>query len=148
MHLRPLRPSDLQALYEIDQACFLPGISYARDELARFVADPNSKTWVAEADKEIVGFVIANRHPTMLLGHIITIDVVESWRRRGVGAALIDAAEAWARRQSLILVSLETAVDNLAAQAFYKACGYAKYEKLDHYYADGAAAWVMVKWLK
>ncbi len=148
MHLRSFRPADLQSLYEIDQACFPPGISYSRDEIARFIAKQGSRTWVAEAEDEIVGFLTADRHPTMLLGHVITVDVVEGWRRRGVGTALMDAAEEWARQEGFVAISLETGENNLAAQAFYEARGYSRYEKLERYYANGEGAWIMVKWLK
>lgn len=146
MEIRPYRSTDLPTLYEIDQACFPPGISYSREELTRFTSHRLSETWVAQAGHEIVGFVIANRHPSTLLGHIITLDVVGPWRRRGVGTALMDAAEQWGRRRGLAAISLETAEDNLVAQEFYHARGYVKYEKLEKYYADGTAAWVMVKW--
>jgi ribosomal-protein-alanine N-acetyltransferase len=115
--------------------------------LEQFIAHRNSRTWVAEEGDVIVGFLIAGREPGRV-GHIVTIDVLGKWRRRGIGAALMDAGEDWAKRQGLDLVFLETAEDNLAAQAFYEARGYVKYEKLDKYYADGTAAWVMVKWLK
>ena len=147
MQLRRFQPSDLQRLYKIDQSCFAPGISYSKRELEGFIHHRDSKTWVAEEGKEIVGFLIADRHPTMLLGHIITLDVVEAWRRRGVGSALMDAVEEWARKRRFISISLETAEDNLTAQAFYERRGYVKYDKLERYYSDGAAAWTMVKWL-
>jgi len=113
----------------------------------RFITHRTSKTWVAQEGDAIIGFLVANREPGQV-GHIVTIDVVEQWRRRGVGRALMDAAEDWAERQSLKLVYLETAEDNLAAQAFYEARGYAKVEKLERYYANGTAAWLMVKWTK
>lgn len=148
MQLRAFQPSDLQKLYEIDQSCFAAGISYSKSELGRFISHRNSMTWVAEEGKEIVGFLIADRHPTMLLGHIITIDVVEAWRRKGVGTALMDAAEEWARQRRFISISLETAEDNLPAQAFYERRGYTRFERLDNYYADGTAAWTMVKKFK
>jgi len=147
MKLRPFRSSDYQTLYEIDRSCFPPGISYSRQELEQFIAHRNSRTWVAEEGEVIVGFLIADREPGQV-GHVVSIDVLEKWRRRGVGAALMDAGEDWAQRQGLDLVFLETAEDNLAAQGFYEARGYVKYEKLEKYYADGTAAWVMVKWLK
>jgi ribosomal-protein-alanine N-acetyltransferase len=147
MDLRAFRPADLRTLYEIDQACFPPGISYSRGEMARFTARRYSRTWVAQAGKDIVGFLIANRHPTLRLGHIITVDVLEAWRRRGVGTTLMDAAEEWARQHPLVAVFLETAEDNLVAQKFYEARGYVKHEKVERYYPDGVAAWVMVKWL-
>lgn len=148
MQLRRFKPADLQRLYEIDQSCFAPGISYSQRELASFIRHRDSRTWVAEEGKEIVGFLIANQHPTMLLGHIITIDVVEDWRRKGVGTALMDAAEEWACKRRFISISLETAEDNLPAQAFYERRGYAKFERLENYYADGTAAWTMVKRFK
>jgi ribosomal-protein-alanine N-acetyltransferase len=102
---------------------------------------------VAEESGEIIGFLVAQRVAGEAL-HIVTIDVKEPWRRRGVGAALMDAAEAWGNRQSLKLVSLETAEDNQGAQAFYKKRGYIMLNRVERYYANGAAAWVMGKWLR
>ncbi len=148
MRLRSFRISDLDTLWLIDQACFPPGISYSRTELGRFIAHRQSRTWVAEDGREIVGFLIAKRHPMQPFAHIITVDVIEPWRRRGVGRALMDAAENWARERRLTAVALETAEHNLPAQKFYAARGYVKHERLEHYYTDGAAAWVMVKWLE
>lgn len=147
VQLRPYRASDLDTLFEIDQRCFAPGISYSRAELEGFIAHRRSATWVAEADSDTVGFLVARREPGGA-GHIITIDVVESWRRRGVGKALMDAAESWAAGLDLAVLYLETAVDNEIAQRFYRRRGYHKLRRVENYYADGAAGWIMVKQLK
>jgi ribosomal-protein-alanine N-acetyltransferase len=147
MRLRPFHPSDLRTLYEIDQACFPPGVSYSREELARFVVRRDGKTWVAQEGQTILGFLVGNREPGRVW-HIVTIDVLERWRRRGVGTALMDAAEDWAAAQGIKIIYLETAEDNLAAQAFYNQRGYGKYERLERYYEDDTAAWIMVKRLK
>jgi ribosomal protein S18 acetylase RimI-like enzyme len=147
IRLRSYRRDDLNTLFEIDQACFPQGVSYAREELAGFISHPDSMTWVAEAGKAIVGFLVANREPKQV-GHIITIDVVEPWRRRRVGSLLMDAAEHWARRLRLRFVYLETATDNLAARRFYRTRGYERVNQVDNYYQTGQAAWIMVKWLK
>jgi ribosomal protein S18 acetylase RimI-like enzyme len=144
MLLRPFRRSDLETLCAIDQACFPPDISYSREELTSFIARRGSRTWVAEEGGAIVGFLIADRQPGKV-GHIVTIDVVEPSRRHGVGSKLMDAAEQWARAQGLVLIYLETAADNLAAQRFYAARGYRRLRKVEHYYRNGLAAWVMVK---
>ena len=144
MLLRSFRRDDLQTLYEIDQACFIPGIAYSRAELAAFTGHRDSQTWVAEEAGEVAGFLIAHREPRKIL-HIVTIDVVKAWRRRGVGSLLMDAAEQWAADHSMLMIGLETAHDNLAAQKFYKARGYRKVDEIEHYYADGSAAWLMVK---
>lgn len=147
MRLRAYRPADLDTLFEIDQACFPPGISYSREELRRFVAFREGATWVAEDGREIIGFLIAHRQPGRV-GHIVTIDVRQGARRGGVGRALMQAAEDWARANDLRLVYLETAEDNRTAQEFYRTLGYQKVERIPRYYSNGAAAWVMVKQTK
>jgi len=144
MHLRSFRPDDLPTLHAIDQACFPPGISYTRWELAGFIGRHNSLTWVAEAAGAIAGFLVAHREPRDIL-HIVTIDVLEKWRRQRVGSQLMEAAERWARRRHLRLISLETAEHNYPAHAFYVARGYQKVREIKGYYADGATAWVLIK---
>ena len=144
MRLRAFRPEDLQTLYEIDQACFVPGISYSHKELTAFIGHRLSQTWVAEEGDEIIGFLIAQREAGRIL-HIITIDILQAWRRRGVGSELMEAAEHWAGDQGLRLIGLETAQDNQVAQRFYEARGYRKVGEISRYYSDGTNAWVMVK---
>ena len=144
MRLRPFHPDDLPTLYEIDQACFVPGISYTRQELAGFIGHRHSQTWVAEEAGLITGFLIAHREPRKIL-HIITIDVLKAWRRRLVGSLLMEAAEQWAHNHGLRMIGLEAAQDNFAAQKFYEARGYRKVGEIERYYADGTTAWMMVK---
>jgi [ribosomal protein S18]-alanine N-acetyltransferase len=144
VQLRPFRAPDLETLLEIDQACFSEGVSYSREELEDFIAQPTSRTWLAVEGEAVVGFLVADRQANRA-GHIITVDVVERWRRRGVGKQLMDAAEDWAERLGLRLMVLETAEDNYAARRFYEGRGYEKVKRVGHYYANGAAAWVMVK---
>ena len=147
MRLRDVRSEDLETLYGIDQACFVPGISYSRQALAEFIGNRRSRTWVAEERGEVVGFLIAERQARKA-AHIVTIDVVESWRRRSVGSLLMDAAEDWAREQKLAFVYLEAAENNAPALSFYEARGYRKVDHVPNYYADGATALIMLKWLK
>jgi ribosomal-protein-alanine N-acetyltransferase len=147
MHLRAFRSDDLDTLYQIDQACFAPGISYPLEELNGFISQQRSRTWVAEESGEIVGFLIAERQAEKV-AHLVTIDVVDRWRRRRVGSLLMDAAERWAREQKLRFVYLETADNNTAAQGFYEARGYRKVDRVENYYSEGTSAWVMLKWLK
>jgi [ribosomal protein S18]-alanine N-acetyltransferase len=146
--LRPFRTSDLEDAYQLDQACFAPGIAYSRAQLGAYVRMRNANSWVAEVaeggDSRLAGFVIANRD-RRAQGHIVTVDVAPAWRRHGVGTLLMDAAETWLREQGGEVVYLETAVENSAAQAFYLRRGYAKLRRIEDYYASGAAAWLMAK---
>ena len=146
MEIQPFTSKQLNNLYKIDQECFPPGIAYTRKELARFIQHKRSKTWVALSRDQIIGFVILNQEPQMV-GHIVTIDVVQSARGAGVGRALMKMAEDWARRRGLHLIYLETAEGNRLAQRFYLSRGYAKVEEIPEYYSSGETAWVMVKYL-
>jgi len=147
MRLRAFRPTDLDVLHKIDRACFPPGISYSRQELADYIAQENSLTWIAQKGDAILGFVIADV-PEAQTAHIITVDVLEDWRRSGVGTALMNAAEEWAGKKGAMAVYLETAEDNLTAQKFYLARGYTRVKTVEGYYPNGRAAWVMVKRLE
>jgi [ribosomal protein S18]-alanine N-acetyltransferase len=144
MLLRGFKDDDLETLHAIDVACFPPGVAYSREELALFVGHHGSKTWVAVEHDEAIGFLVANRTRNGTM-HIITLDVKEAWRRHRVGTALMDAAEDWGRKEGLPTASLETAEENLAAQAFYQKRGYGKLGQVRNYYANGSTAWVMGK---
>jgi ribosomal-protein-alanine N-acetyltransferase len=147
MRIRDFRPSDLPTLSRIDQACFPPGIAYPPEVLAGFIGHRFARAWVAEDKSSIVGFLVASREPERV-GHIITIDVLQAARRGGLGTRLMNVAEEWARKARLQLIYLETAEDNPTAHSFYEALGYHKVEKVEAYYSNGQAAWVMVKHLK
>ena len=51
------------------------------------------------------------------------IRVVPTYRRRGVGAALFEAAEAWALEKDCRWLKVETQNINMAACRFYERCG-------------------------
>lgn len=88
------------------------------------------------------GFLVAQGGVT---GHIITIDVLKSARRAGVGSLLLRSAEERLAAAGSKAVGLETAVDNLAALAFYKRLGYSVVRTWPHYYATGVDALVLEK---
>ena len=147
MRLRSYRPSDLEILHQIDRACFPAAVAYSRTELASYIDHPKSQTWVAEEDGQISGFLVADRQ-SRWMAHVITLDVIAEWRRRGVGTLLMDAAQAWAIRAGLNLMYLETSEKNISAHQFYMQRGYDTYREIPRYYGNGVAAWVMVKYLR
>ena len=89
--IRPFEKADFDTLWRIDQACFDPQLAYSRPEMAFYIRRPGSFTLVAEADAEILGFIVAETRGKS--GHIITIDVVAEARRAGVGSVLLRDAE-------------------------------------------------------
>ena len=150
--LREFKPEDFEILWDIDQKCFSPGISYSRLELATYIRHRGSLTLVAESTEArrkseeslIVGFIVAEVDRRGM-GHIITIDVVAVARRFGIGSSLLSAAEDRLRAVQCPSVRLETAVDNLSALAFYKRHGYFLEKTVPHYYSNGVDALVLRK---
>jgi ribosomal-protein-alanine N-acetyltransferase len=138
VRIRPYRDKDFEALWQVDQRCFLPGIAYPREELRYFVDLPKTQTSVAESRGTIAGFVIASVNPDRRMqrrtGHIITIDVLPDFRRQDVGGRLLQEAERFLRTSSCRGVLLETAVDNDSALRFYKKHGYSVLQTLPGYY--------------
>lgn len=145
--VRQFQPDDFETLWRLDQECFPPGISYSRQELKFYIRQRGAFTLVAVHDHEnkTQGFLVAHAGP---IGHIVTIDVSPSARRTGVGSALLNGAEARLRTAGSRVVDLETAVDNLAALAFYKRHGYSVVRALPRYYSNGVDALVLRKELK
>ncbi len=109
------------------------------------MAMPASTCLVAVGDEEIGGFVLGETIGSD--AHIVTLDVAQAYRRRGVGSLLLQALENSVVRQGARAMILETAVDNDAAIALWKRYGYGTEGILKRYYLDKVDALRMRKLL-
>lgn len=144
--IRQYEARDFAALHKLDQACFPPGISYSKFSLQYFLSLPAADCLVAEENKRIVGFILAEANPP--LAHIITLDVAASHRKKGVGTALLAEMEKHFRFHEVHSVLLETAVDNESGIAFWQHHGYRTEAVLKRYYLGRVDAYEMRKRLE
>jgi ribosomal-protein-alanine N-acetyltransferase len=143
INLRLYGPSDFETLYRIDQACFSADIAYGRLELKSYLRSAGSHCLLAEVDGNIGGFILTARSRDT--GHIITLDVLEPYRRQRIGSDLLRAAEQDAASRGVRQIYLETATTNKPAIAFWKKHGYRELGTIKNYYGGGLDAFEMRK---
>jgi [ribosomal protein S18]-alanine N-acetyltransferase len=141
--LRSYEPHDFNALHRLDQSCFPAGISYSKNTLHYFLTVPSADCVVAIDENKIAGFIVSEENPP--LAHIITLDVYEAHRRRGIGTALLEKIESNLAARGVRSILLETASDNAAAVAFWKRHGYRIEATLKRYYLGRIDAYEMRK---
>jgi ribosomal-protein-alanine N-acetyltransferase len=149
-NLRTYKPQDFEKLYEIDQVCYEREIAYSRRELRNYLRFPGAACVVLEIKekraRKIVGFCVTAHKGTE--GYIVTIDVLEPYRRHGAGAALLAKVEQQLAASGVREVGLETATDNASAIAFWKKHGYRTRGIQKAYYPNGVDALSMSKALE
>jgi ribosomal-protein-alanine N-acetyltransferase len=143
VQLRAYEPRDFATLYEIDHACFPPGIAYSKRMLRYFLCMPAATCLLAVDREQTGGFILGEMVGSE--AHIVTLDVAQAFRRRGLGSLLLNALENSVVRQGAHAMILETAVNNDAAVALWKRHGYRHVGVLKRYYLGKVDALQMRK---
>lgn len=126
-NVRKVRTVDLDELFELVQrfaTSFVPERSAFTQSVHALLG--RDDVWLAGAEESglLVGYCLGFEHLTFYAnGRVAWIEevmVAESYRRRGVGRALMDEFEAWARSRGSKLVGLATR----RAAPFYEALKY------------------------
>jgi ribosomal-protein-alanine N-acetyltransferase len=149
--LRPYQPSDFDAMLAMDQLCFSKTIAYGPHEMKSYLQSEGSRCIVAEVpgpevSRTIAGFILTESDAEF--AHVITLDVLESFRRQSIGSLLLDAAEQEASSRGVTSMYLETATTNKAAIALWKKHGYRETATIKNYYGRGQDAFEMQKQLE
>ena len=151
LRVREFRLEDLEHVMQINAACLPENYSsyFYRDLYQRY---PETFR-VAEVEGTVQGYImcriergwskIGKLTPARLC-HIVSIAVMENYRRRGIGRKLI--VEAMRKGRDVYGASegyLEVRTSNDAAIGLYDVLGFKKVKRNYGYYMDGEDAWVM-----
>jgi ribosomal protein S18 acetylase RimI-like enzyme len=126
---------DLNDLCELEQQVFADD-NMSRRSLRHFLVAASAEVVVAEHDGRIAGCAVVLFRPNSLIARLYSIAVAPHSAGRGLGPALLIAAERAAlakRRQTL---RLEVHVRNHRAIARYRKAGYRLCGRLLRYYPD------------
>jgi aminoglycoside 6'-N-acetyltransferase I len=91
---------------------------------------------VAEAEGLLIGFAeasvrsVAEGAPAGPAAYLEGIWVEPEHRRRGVARALVDAVEAWARRQGLAWLGSDAVIENELSHRWHRRMGFEEMERL------------------
>ncbi len=149
--VRQFHPDDIKDVVSINQRClpenypdqFFLGLHYHAPQAF----------FVAEMEGEIVGYIMCRiergisgfgRLPVKK-GHIVSVAVLRSVRRRGIGTALINAGMQGMIDYGANEFFLEVRKSNEEAVSVYEKLGYSVRRVLRGYYRDGEDAYLMVK---
>ena len=150
MRYRLYQSGDFPALYAVEELCFEPPVRFSRVYMRQLIESPNSATWIAEEDANLIGFSIVDwpSGQSESAAYIQTLEVHPAFRGRGIGAELLIRAEESARAAGARSIALHVDIENAAAIRLYESRGYARQGREEHYYARHRAAFVYAKTLE
>ena len=122
---------------EIHAACFAPADRWGEDAM-RLQIEPKIAFGFIHPEG---GLVLARA--TSGEAEVLTLAVVPSLRRQGVGRSLLDRAMTEAASRGAAAILLEVATENAAARALYASAGFAVIGRRPRYYPGGGDAAVM-----
>jgi ribosomal-protein-alanine N-acetyltransferase len=140
VHIRWMIRRDMPEVLEIEQSSF--EYPWSEEDFIRCLRQRNCIGMVAEYDERVVGFMIYELHKNQL--HVLNFSVRPDARRRSVGHQMVQKLVGKLSQQRRNRIVLEVRETNLAAQLFFKDCGFKAVSVLRDYYDDATEdAYVM-----
>jgi aminoglycoside 6'-N-acetyltransferase I len=147
VHIRPAQPSDRERLARLraalwpetsaeeharELALILAGDTPGNMPLINFVAETSDGTLAGFAEVDLRSHA-DGCDPSRPVGYLEGWYVAESYRRQGLGAQLLAAAEDWARSLGCVEMASDTWIDNKTSQHSHEALGFEVVDRCVHY---------------
>jgi ribosomal protein S18 acetylase RimI-like enzyme len=142
--LRMGRAADVPAMYALDLVCFEEPFRFDLKSMRRFAARAGAIVVVAQAARELVGFVLVHLERGRL-AYVVTLDVAPAFRRMGLAGVLMEEAERQSLDAGAERVGLHVYSGNIAAIAFYERLGFERVGVDVGFYGEGLDAWAYLK---
>ncbi len=133
--IRPATVADLDALVGLENQCFQTD-RLSRRSFRYMLTRAHAFTLISEDDGEVNGYVLVLLNEGTSLARLYSIAIDERARGRGVGAALVTAAEEEAIAQDRVDMRLEIRRDNAASIGLFTKLGYRQFGIYSDYYED------------
>jgi ribosomal-protein-alanine N-acetyltransferase len=141
LRVRRAASSDLDDLVALEQRSFSSD-RLSRAQYRRHLDSDSALVLVASTShRQFLGNVVLFFRKGSGAARLYSLATQPEARGQGIGAALLEAAAAAARRRGSHALRLEVRTDNAAAIALYERHGFRRTGRYAQYYEDGTDAW-------
>lgn len=145
VRVRRAELSDLDDLVALEDATF-DSDRMSRAQYRRHLDSETAQVLVASANhRKFLGTAVILLRKNSSVARLYSIASKPEARGKGVGTALIEAAETFARQRRCRALRLEVRTDNHSAIRLYERLGYRQLSHHPSYYENGADAWRLEK---
>lgn len=137
--IRPADFNDIDALVDLESRVF-EADRISRRSFRTLLERTTAATIAAVEGNKIVGYAMVLYRAATAVARLYSLAVDPEAKGKGIGAALLKAAEDTAFRHERIVMRLEVREDNQRAVKLYEKSGYRRIGKYADYYADHASA--------
>lgn len=148
--IRRCDPSDLIPVMEINMKT-LPE-HYSDYFYESLLAEMPEAFLVAEIDRKLVGYIMCKveygfsnfkKLGFVKKGHVVSVAVLEEYRKKGIGRALVEESIGGAKIKKADELYLEVRCSNNEAVRLYEKIGFIIKQRIKAYYRDGEDAYLM-----
>lgn len=127
--VRKCKLSDLETIHALNaqELGYLCSMELTRRKLEKALCSDSERIYVAQIGGEVVGYVHACDYELLYypsMKNIMGIAVNINYQRMGIGKALLQAVETWAKDTDCAGVRLVSGAERGNAHRFYQSCGY------------------------
>lgn len=145
--LRPVLPSDLDALVVLEKMCFDVD-RLSRRSFRHWIQADNCAFIVAESEGRLVGYSLIIFLRGTILARLYSLAVDPDFRSFGVARKLMMAGEKLAVEEGRLFLRLEVSVKNQSAIRLYESLGFQLFGIFRNYYEDHNDALRMQKCIR
>ncbi len=143
-YIRAFEDTDLESVVELANSSLTEYYSF--DLLYDLSAQWRDGFLVYVFRDSTVAFLAGSKY-TATEARVLLLAVTKSFRRMGIGKALMDDFMKRCRLLGLMSLRLEVRTSNKSAIDFYRKLGFVVISTLNHYYTDSSDAYVMWRML-
>lgn len=133
--IRVATSADLAAMLALENKVFATD-RMSRRSARRLLMSPHAAVLIAESGGTVSGAAVILFRRTTDMARLYSIAVDPACAGRGIGTALLAAAEAAALARDCQYMRLEVHENNATAIAFYRKAGYCQFGRHERYYQD------------